>query len=111
MGQEESRYVPTVHQAHRESLSVSWDELTRFFRIKNHAGYPHNNDALYTELTGYIAQNHQPYSGDLFSGFADRFMDKDETTFVFMTKDRDIFIYFLDYRHYENHKKSYRDGL
>ena len=65
---------------------------------------PHQ-DALYKRLESRISHNHISYSGELFSGFDERFTDKKKTTLVFMAKGDGIFIYFLDYRYYEHYKK------
>ena len=47
----------------------------------------------------------------MFSGFDERFTDKDKTTLIVMTKGNGIFIYCLDYRYHEQYSASQKQQL
>lgn len=76
-----------------------------------HINDVHNKDTLYKEMLNHIANRYEPYQGEMFSCFDERFTDKDKTTLIVMTKGNGIFIYCLDYRYHEQYSESQKRQL
>lgn len=100
-----SLLVDTITFNKKATILYTFDDLKlRDFVI--HIKNTHDTDSVYTEIVNYIANDYEPYQGEMFSGFDERFTDKDKTTLIFMTKGNGIFIYCLDYRYHEQYRES-----
>lgn len=94
----------TVLFGRRASLFHTFDEGLREFVI--HLQNLAKDETLHEEVRNALNRNYEPYRGELFSAIDARFMDRDGTTLVLMTGNDDVFVYFLDYRHYVRHETS-----
>ena len=76
-----------------------------------HINNAHDKDTIFNEILNNIANRYEPYRGEMFSCFDERFTDKDKTTLIVMAKGNGIFIYCLDYRYHEQYSESQKRQL